>query len=475
MMRVYLFSALLLIGTSLFAQHQDASWSARRAVINEQCVDNDSLCNVLQRLGTFEGHLRSFFMTTINRDDYPDYVAQGIGGGLGYYSPIIRNFQLGMSGYIIYNVASSHLGPQAPFANRYELGLFDINNPDNHEDLDRLEDLYLRYYFSQASRSHVQVGKFHLKTPLINLQDGRMRPNLQEGAWMEWHQWKNLKLKAGWLWRTSPRSTIHWFNMGESVGIYPAGRAVNGAKAGYAGHVRTKNVFIGNMGVNISPGMRYELWNYYADALFNISLNQVEWRRKGEEQTWMVGVQYLWQKSLYNDTLSIEKQYITRGERSHSLSARVGMSGNRSGVEWNLNYTRITSHGRFLFPREWGIESFYTFLPRERMEGTGDAHAVTLQNNRVLDKHKRLSLNTGAGLFMMPSVADARLNKYTLPSFYQLNLRLRYKFSGFLHGLQGELLYLFKGNVSNNLEVIPPYYHNKVDMHHFSFVLDYYF
>ena len=475
MIRRFLLFLLTCWALSATSQHQDPSWSARRAVINEQCVQSDSLCNVLHKLGTFEGHVRNFFMSTINHNEYPDYFAWGIGGGLGYYSPVIRNFQLGMSGYIIYNLASSHLGPQPPFVNRYEIGLFDVTNPDNHEDLDRLEDLYLRYYFSQKSRSHVQVGKFHLKTPLINLQDGRMRPNLQEGAWMELNQLGRLSIKAGWLWRTSPRGTIHWYDIGKSVGIYPGGRAVNGNKADYAGYVKTKDIWIGNAGVSLTPELNFQAWDYYADQLFNLSLSKLEWRRKLQTHTFFSGIQYLWQHSVYDDTLAIENQYIGRGEQSHSFSARASLVHNSSGNEWNVNYTRITRHGRFLFPREWGIESFYTFLQRERLEGNGDVHAVMVQNNRFLDKQRHLSLQTSAGMNLLPSVTDSRLNKYAIPSYYQMNLRVRYKFSGFLHGLHADVLYLYKGNLVKGLEDTPGYYHNKIDMHHMSVVLDYYF
>lgn len=129
------------------AQHQDPSWSVRRATINEQCTQNDSLCNMLHKLGVFEGHFRSFFMSTINRGEFPDYYALAMGGGLAYFSPVIKNFQIGLSGFTIYNVSSSVLHPNPPFSNRYEIQLFDITDPDNHSDLDRLEDLYLRYYF----------------------------------------------------------------------------------------------------------------------------------------------------------------------------------------------------------------------------------------------------------------------------------------------------------------------------------------
>ncbi len=464
-----------LLSFSSWSQHQDPSWSARNAIINAQCVEDDSLCNVLHKMGTFEGHIRSYFMSTVNHNEYPDYYALGMGGGLGYYSPIIKNFQIGMSGFIIYNLASSSLETHAPFANRYEIGLFDIQDPENHGDLDRLEDLYLRYYFSQASKSHIQVGKFHLKTPLINLQDGRMRPNLQEGLWIELNNWKTIKVKGGLLWKTSPRGTTRWYDMGQSIGVYPGGRATNGEKAEYAGHVATKNVWIGNIELNPIRNLNYQLWNYHADRLFNLALNKVEWKKKNANHTWLIGFQYLWQKSLFNDTLSITRQFIEKGEQSHSFSSRLSMTNNYRGDEWNLNYTRITSHGRFLFPREWGVESFYTFMQRERSEGMGDIHAIMLQNNRMLDKHKHLSLQTAAGLYMLPSVDNAKLNKYAMPSYYQVNVRARYKFTGFLQGLQADLLYLYKGNMATGIDEIPAYFHNKVDMHHLSLMLDYYF
>jgi hypothetical protein len=188
----------------------------------------------------------------------------------------------------------------------------------------------------------------------------------------------------------------------------------------------------------------------------------------------MVGVQHLWQKSVYNDTFSIEKQYIGKDAKSHALSSRVGFTTTR-GEEWSLNYTRITKHGRFLFPREWGIEPFYTFMQRERNEGAGNVHAVMIQYSRFLDKHKDLSLLVATGVYRMPDVSDSKLNKSTMPSYYHVNVRTKFRFRGFLRGLNFEMLYSYKSNLDKNLELTPVNYHNKVDMHHFSVVMDYYF
>jgi hypothetical protein len=462
------------IALSVSAQNHDPEWSNKRVLIDKYCVQHDSLKDILHNIGTFEGHIRSFFMSTINHADYPDYYALGLGGGLGYYSPIIKGFQVGMSGFIIYNLASSHLGPAPPYSNRYEVGLFDLTNPDNHEDLDRLEDLYVRYYLTKSNESFLQVGKFHLKTPLINLQDGRMRPNLQEGAWAEWNEAKKIKVKGGWLWRTSPRSTIHWYDIGQSL-VYPNGRAVNGERAAYTNFTKSNYILIGNVTIRPLNELDAQVWNYYVDQLFNMSFTKVEYKRKVGARTVMAGIQYAWQKSIYSDTLSVENQYINSNAQSHTFSSRVAVANPQNGNEWSVNYTRITKHGRYLFPREWGIEPFYTFMQRERNEGAGDVHALMLQHTRFLDKQKHLELMMAGGSYWLPSVENAALNKYALPSYYQLNARARYKFQGFFKGLQGELLYVYKGNMSKLTEPTPAAFHNKVDMHHLSVVLDYYF
>lgn len=476
MLRNFTFVVIsLFLYENSFAQHSEASAKDTRTIFNEQIRQSDSLQGVLHNYGTFEGHIRSVFMNTVNQGSNPDYFAIASGGGLAYYSPIIKNFQVGMSGFIIYNLASSDLGKKNGLINRYELGLFDITNPENHGDLDRLENLYLRYYLNSHRKSFLQVGKFHMSTPLMNLQDGRMRPNLQEGAWLEIKDHEKIKLKGGWIWSISPRSTIRWYGVGESIGIYPSGRATNGTPATYSGTVKSKNVFIGNVAWQPFENVRYEYWDYYVDHLFNISLQKVEIKKNSGNNTWLAGFQHLWEKSISEATIAPETQYINPDEQSHVFSGRIALTNNTSKKEWSANYTRITSHGRFLFPREWGSETFYTFNNRERNEGAGDVHAVMLEHIRYLDKEHHLSVRTLAGVYKMPVVNDARLNKYAMPSYYQFNLQARYKFKGFLHGLQTQMLYTYKGSLDRQPESQPQLVHNKTDMHHFSIVMDYYF
>lgn len=463
-----------LIHSHAVAQHSGVSVKDTRTAFNEQARRGDTLSNVLHQMGTFEGHIRSFFMNTVNSKELPDYFALGLGGGLAYYSPIIKRFQVSMSGFIIYNIASSHLGSSNGLTNRYELALFDITNPENHEDLDRLENLYLRYYLTRRLNSFVQVGKFHVSTPLLNLQDSRMRPNLQEGVWLEVNDWEKVKIKSGWIWGTSPRSTIHWARIGESVGIYGAGRSVSGNPARYFGQVDTKGVLISNVEW-LNKDLNYQLWNYFVNHLFNVTVQKAEYKTHMGLASMMFGVQYIYERSQSSDKIETDHQYITPNERSHTISGRIAFTNSKADQESSLNYTRITGHGRFLFPREWGTETLYTYNNRERNEGAGDVHAVMLEHIRYLDDHHRLSIRGLGGVYKMPAVENARLNKYSMPSYYHLTLQGRYKFKGFLHGLQGQLLYTYKGNVENDVGANPVYFHNKVDMHHVSLVMDYYF
>ncbi|NJM24329.1 MAG: hypothetical protein HC859_01160 [Bacteroidia bacterium] len=146
--------------------------------------------------------------------------------------------------------------------------------------------------------------------------------------------------------------------MGRSIGIYPMGRAVNGARADYAGNVNTRGVAILNVGSQGARNFNIQLWDYYVPSLFNVLLPKVEWTHKQGETAFGLSLQYFHERSLLRDTVAVERQYISRDEQSHAVSARLSVGRPAEHCDWSLNFTRVTAHGRFLFPREWGIESF---------------------------------------------------------------------------------------------------------------------
>lgn len=64
--------------------------------------------------------------------------------------------------------------------------------------------------------------------------------------------------------------------------------------------------------------------------------------------------------------------------RTYKVDQSVLYFGLRLEKQWKdnsmqLNVSRISDAGRFLMPREWGYEPFYTFQRRTRIEGVRDA------------------------------------------------------------------------------------------------------
>ena len=55
-----------------------------------------------------------------------------------------------------------------------------------------------------------------------------MLPTLTEAAVVELNEWKNTKIQLEYVFRISPRSTVEWFRVGESIGIYPVGVGLDG-------------------------------------------------------------------------------------------------------------------------------------------------------------------------------------------------------------------------------------------------------
>ena len=434
--------------------------------------DSISLGRKLNTRGEFHVHLRSFFMATDNDRQLKDYYALAEGAGLSYLSPEIYGFQAGVTGFFIFNLMSSDFSiPDAATkgTNRYELGLFDINNPKNTKDLDRLEDLYLKYHLR---KSWAMAGRFELNTPFINRQDGRMRGTIEEGAWVEMNEIKNVRLEGGWIWMISPRSTISWYQIENSYGVYPMGLNPDGTKSNYKNNISSDGV--GLLGATWSKGktIKVQAWDMWAENVFNTAMLQTDFELKAGNKIILAGVQFIRQDAL-NDGGNVDqsKSYFPKGSEAQVMGGRAGIrTGNN---EFTVNYTRIADEGRFLLPREWGREPFYTFLARERNEGIADMQAVNVRYAGNYANGK-LKPSLACGYYALPDVKDPSRNKYGLPSYAQVNAELRYVFDKRWKGLQAQLLVVHKfgaGETYND----DRYVFNKVNMTNYNLVIDYTF
>jgi hypothetical protein len=349
--------------------------------------------------------------------------------------------------------------------NRYEVSLFDIENPANKHDLDRLEELYLKYNFG---KSHVIAGKQLINTPFINLQDGRMRPTEVGGLYGEIFLGKKNKLEGGYLYEISPRGTVDWYGIGESMGIYSNGINIDGTKGNYGQNIESKGIYLVGYTHSLPKGHSIKVWNVYVDNVFNTS--QIQWDIK--QGNLVAGIQYTEQHAVnFGGNEDPTKTYFNPSQMSRVFSTKLGWENN----QWktSLNYTRITGEGRYLMPREWGRDPFFTFMPRERNEGLGDVQAFVGKLSYATP-NLPIKASLSYGLFKLPDVKQVALNKYGLPSYNQLNLDINYEFEGFLEGLEIQALYVHKSNQGETYEN-EKYIINKVNLSNYNLVLNFHF
>ena len=469
---IYILTSLL-FANNIRAQHQEISdkptvWKEK----NNEKIDSTSILNAFKN-GNFSGNFRYFFMGTNNEKDLYDYYANALGGGVKFETAKLHNLQFGVSGYYIFNIGSSDFtqkDPQTNLSNRYEVALFDMQNPSNKDNLSRLEELYLKYNYKNST---VTLGKQLLNTFFINLQDGRMRPTEVNGIWVDFNEIKKTKINLGYLYGISPRSTLKYFEMGESIGIYPAGVNPDGTKSNYAGNLDSNGIYIIGVQNESIKNLKTLFWNQFAENLFNSALFQMDYKYDlNSNSKLLFGFQTIYQNALnFGGNEDPSKTYFEKNGNSQTFGGRFGWKNNT--LELSLNYNRITDKGRYLMPREWGRDPFYTFMPRERNEGFGDVNAV-MAKIQYTNPKKTFKSHLAVGYFDLPDLKNVALNKYGLPSYVQTNVDVRYEFQGLLKGFGVQLLYVHKFNVGETYDS-KNYIFNKTNMSNINFILNFNF
>ena len=300
-----------------------------------------------------------------------------------------------------------------------------------------------------------------------------MSPTTVEGFWTEINEIKKLKLQLGWLGKLSPRGTTSWYKPGQSIGIYPSGVNTDGTKSDYTNNVESSGVGIFQVNGIITKQLKVQASNLFAENIYNTSLLQIDYNHSLKMDSGLfISLQLVTQFAINEGgNANQSKTYFLKGGRSLAYGARFEWKNKQ--WETTLNYTRITSQGRYLMPREWGIEPFFTFLPRERIEGFGDVNAIMGKLNYSISK-VRVKASLAAGYYHLPDVKNFILNKYGMPTYTQLNADIRYTFTNTFKGLEAQILVVGKinnGETYNNYR----YIFNKVNMIQYNFVLNYNF
>lgn len=462
---LFVLAFILFIGSTIHAQQ-----SPNLAISNTEDQPNkkkDSIRLLHHQIGTIQAHMRSFYSSTYNKNSASEY-AYALGGGLKFVSKPINHVQFGMSGFLVYNIFSTNLSkPHALSAtnNRYELALFDVINTSNKTDMERLEELFIHY---QKNNLSITLGNQLLNTPFINLQDGRMRPNVVQGVWGQYKHQKN-KFYAGWINRFSPGGTFEWFKTNTSIGVFSTGVNIDGTKSGYKNQLATKGVALVGAEFGLTNTKKIQVWNQYVDNIFNSSLIQFD-KLPTKYSSHYYGFQLIGQQVINNGGNEVmNKTYFNPSQSALVFGGRIG----KQVGHWDhsINYTRITKQGRYLMPREWGRDPFYTFLQGERSEGMGDLSAYMLKS-KYSASSLPLNLSLAAGYYELADVKNYAMNKYGLPSYFQYNIDLRFAFSGFWKGWDAQLTYFHKDAIGNTYNEAK-YYINKVNMGHINFILNF--
>ena len=398
-------------------------------------LENKSLISYLKE-GEIGGHIRNYFLMTENHNGN-DYYANAIGGVLSYETKSYKGFQLGVSGIFTYKLFSSDLNKpynQTHKSSRWEQELFDVNHKDNFKDLDRLEELYIKYHWKN---SYIAYGKIPVEyTPLLNKSDGRMKPFAFQGGWVH-HKDEQFQANVAWIHKVSPRSMTEWFPMGDVIGFADNGYLPNGEKADYEETTHSQGLAIVHLGRKFK-NINVNFWNFHLDKFINTSWLQLEYSK----QHWQAGMIYSYQIPHPNQKeLAYENRYIQPSEKGQVASFMLKYKTQASQIR--VAYSKSFESGRYLFPKELGRDQFYTSMSRSRIEGLGgvDVFAIGYQHN-----WKHLFLNIDATTTHGAVTGDYELNKYNVDDYYQINTRLHYEFSNFLKGLHIELLYVWKQN-----------------------------
>jgi len=466
---------LLVVTLSGFlqAQHQEVSEPPKPYKALEEPVEDTTITfRKAFQSGKVNGHFRSFLMATDNQAGLTDYHAFAIGGGLRYETGSFRGFRFAVGGAYLFRPGGMDLleaDTVSGSVSRYEIGLFDVDDKPLGKEWARLEELYLKY---RRGELDLTFGRQFVNMPFINLQDGRMRPGAVDGLVARWRS-DRTQLEGGFLYAVSPRSTTRWYTVDRSIGLYPAGVNPDGTKSDYRGHIQSFGLLYGGVQHAVSPRLTIHAWDLYADGLMNSLLVQADFRITTTGPRRLTASAQVIRQDGVGDGGSPDpsQTYYPKGGETMVFGLRLACKRDHGGM--SLNYTRITAQGRYLMPREWGRDPMFTFLPRERNEGLGDVHAVTV-NWLATDLLGGGSLGLGAGYYDLPDVKDYALNKNGLPSYWQANIDLRYKFRGWLQGLDIQYLLASKWGIGDTYGELK-YEHNKVDLWQHNLVLNYHF
>lgn len=456
-MRRLIIAILVMIGSPVLANNESGD-TATEAVHN--------LREIFSK-GHWHGHFRNYFMATTNYGELEDYWTNATGGALLYETAPWHGFNAGVRGIFTYRTFSAdiHDGDAAHGGGIWEKELYDITRPDEKHDLDRLDELYIRY---RNSHFNIAYGKQDINQgPLLLNRDGRMKPFVYRGFWGQYFDSKN-HIWLGWIDGVSPRGMTEWYNLNEAIGIIGQGYASDGLEAEYHEKSHTRGLAVLGYQRQLNNELEATEWVYLMDKMFAIYWTQLDWKK----DQLFAGVQYVHQHALpHQEELSYHERYIQPDEQANVVAAQFGW--NTGKLKLSAAYLHAFGTGRFLYPREMGRENFYVSQPRSWMDGFGnsDVYQVGAEYFIKRDKQDLLDLSLYLNHVNGPGYGNLEFNKYNLPVYNQLTACVKHHFHHIMEGMEVGFLYVAR-NSSEVGEMSESDIYYRTNLHNFNLVLN---
>lgn len=322
-------------------------------------------------------------------------------------------------------------------------------------------------HFERAGHQ-IKLGRWVYDSPLINGQDGRMLPTFVEGLQYRYQQGEH-RWRSTYINRIAPRAGSAFYQPGASLGTVSGGRHAEGSPVDFDGEHAGAFVWVNAYHYD-RENWELEFWSYYAESIMHSLYlrSEQDWPLRRDWELYS-GQSWIRQDALLS---KVEGQYFDQ-EHSESYAARLGL---RHG-EWSyeLAYSYVGHGGRFLFPREWGRQEWYTPQKRERSEGLAEAQNLLIRSRHefAMQKGDRLVAELAAGSYWWPEADDAARNKYGVPAHYQFTVDVLWEFQHWLRGLEAEFLFSYHPAHESLSEW--RYQINRVDHQLYHLILNYHF
>jgi len=265
------------------------------------------------------------------------------------------------------------------------------------------------------------IGRFLRQTPIINPEPWPF-PNAMQGIWYQYNE-KRFKFQLGVIDQISPRFTGRFDNIGETIGLAATGINESGLPSTYTGNVDSDYLLVSNFNIQLNEQFSIDAWNYYVDNVFNTFL--IEPSLKFDGELTLKGM-FIYQSRVGNggnDNAALS--YVSEGTNAVYFGLRAEKKFGNSALQFNVSV--IGHDGRLQLPREWGLEPFYTFQRRTRVEGQRSVTSLMAKWTSNWEKEKsNTTFFTSVGWHKTPAPEDVVKNKLGLPPHLHWDASVKY-------------------------------------------------